>query len=59
MKINNSINALFLAFCLLLLGFVYFNTRFTDGFELKRSTHTPTAPADTEVGNPDKHKIIE
>lgn len=59
MKINNSINALFLAFCLLLLGFVYFNTRFMDGFELKRSTQTPTAPVDSEAGSPDNHKIIE
>lgn len=58
MKVNNSINALFLAFCLLLLGFVYINTRFMDEFELKRSTENPVNPDDKNLER-DSEKILK
>ncbi len=58
MKVNNSINALFLAFCLLLLGFVYVNTRFMNEFELKRSTETPVQPVNPDLKN-DSGKILK
>lgn len=58
MKVNNSINALFLAFCLLLLGFVYINTRFMDEFELKRSTENPVNPADKNLQK-ESEKILK
>lgn len=58
MKVNKSINALFLAFCLLLLGFVYINTKFMDEFELKRSTENPAPPVNPDVHS-DTGKILE
>lgn len=59
MKVNNSINALFLAFCVLLLGFVYINTRFMDEFELKRSTQKNlVVPADSD-SNKENGKILK
>ena len=58
MKVNNSINALFLAFCLLLLGFVYINTKFMDEFELKRNTENPVKPANPDQPE-DTGKILE
>ncbi len=58
MKVNNSINALFVAFCVLLLGFVYINTRFMDEFELKRNTEVPVTPIDPDLKN-DSGKILE
>jgi hypothetical protein len=59
MKVNNSINALFLAFCILLLGFVYINTRFMDEFELKRSTQKNlVAPVDSDLKK-ENEKILD
>jgi len=37
MKQNESINILFLLFCILLLGFVYLNTRMNSGFQKEKS----------------------
>ena len=38
MKQNNTINILFLLLCILLLGFVYMNTRMIDHFKLNEQT---------------------
>lgn len=38
MKQNSTINILFLVLCLLLLGFVYMNTRMIDHFKLNEQT---------------------
>lgn len=38
MKQNNAINILFLFLCVLLLGFVYLNTRMLDSFKLNDSS---------------------
>ncbi len=40
MKQNNTINVLFLFLCVLLLGFVYLNTRMIDSFRLNESTES-------------------
>lgn len=58
MKVNNSINVLFLAFCLLLLGFVYVNTRFMDEFQLKRNTENPV-PLDDKDLNMNTEKVLD
>ncbi|CAN5200978.1 hypothetical protein BH09BAC1_BH09BAC1_24480 [soil metagenome] len=60
MKVNKSINALFVAFCVLLLGFVYINTKLMDEFALKRSTETPVkaAPVNPDLKN-NSEKILK
>lgn len=40
MKQNNTINVLFLFLCVLLLGFVYLNTRMIDSFKMNDPTES-------------------
>ncbi len=51
MKQNNSINVLFLVLCVLLLGFVYLNTRMMDTFKLNDQTESLNVvePTQTDV----------
>ena len=51
MKQNNTINILFLVLCVLLLGFVYMNTRMINHFKLNEQTEglNVTEPADNDL----------
>ena len=53
MKQNETINVLFLFFCMLLLGFVYVNTRMNAGFHQKAKTeNVKSQSAQPEQGTP-------
>ena len=52
MKQNESINILFLLFCILLLGFVYLNTRMSSGFQKERSENKKVHVMQPEEGSP-------
>lgn len=51
MKQNSTINILFLVLCILLLGFVYMNTRMIDHFKLNEQTEglNLTEPSNTDT----------
>lgn len=51
MRQNNAINILFLLLCVLLLGFVYLNTRMIESFNLNDTTEgmNVAAPTNTDT----------